>query len=139
MCAAVAYQLQNDLQRAEQLYQRALDLAPDAPQIWNNMGNLYRQHGDFAKAEEAYNQCLKLNPNSADVFNNLAVLHLKRGDIDGARRLLNRALAADPSFECASSNQNKLDGDGMILSDMAAAAPDMFMSPLPLPSTPSAL
>jgi Flp pilus assembly protein TadD len=41
--AAVAHQLSGDFPQAEQMYQRALELAPDAPQIWNNLGNLYRQ------------------------------------------------------------------------------------------------
>jgi Flp pilus assembly protein TadD len=49
-----------DLPRAEALYRQALELGPDVPGYWQNLGIIQRQQGNLKGARSAYQQALAL-------------------------------------------------------------------------------
>ncbi len=51
------------LQEAIGDFRRALDLRPNFPEAWNELGFALRQVGQYAEAVKAYNQALRLRPN----------------------------------------------------------------------------
>jgi len=62
----------NDETGAEQQWEKARELEPDNPAIWNNLANLYGHGGPIAKAFEYYEKAIALNSREATYYQNLA-------------------------------------------------------------------
>eukprot|EP00164_Ancoracysta_twista_P001652 GFYU01002168.1.p1 GENE.GFYU01002168.1~~GFYU01002168.1.p1 ORF type:complete len:686 (+),score=163.94 GFYU01002168.1:64-2121(+) len=77
-------------------------------QVYNNLGNLYRQQGFFKKSEKMYLKCLSLKGDFAPAFNNLGLLYIAVDRFDAAEEMLKTALQVQPDFVCAQSNLVKL-------------------------------
>lgn len=58
---------------------RALQLSPQMPHLWVNMGVVYRWSGQFAAAEDVYLQALELDSYERSAMNNLMVLYGLQG------------------------------------------------------------
>ena len=58
---------------------RALQLAPEMPHLWVNLGAIYRLAGQHDEAERSYLYALQLNSRDRSAMNNLVVLY----EIDG--------------------------------------------------------
>jgi len=59
----------------EKIIQRELDRAPDNPNLYSTLGDLYFSEKKFAETIKAYEQSLTLEPNNPHVLNNLAWLY----------------------------------------------------------------
>jgi len=59
----------------EKIIQRELDSAPDNPNLYSTLGDLYFSEKKFAETIKAYEQSLILEPNNPHVLNNLAWIH----------------------------------------------------------------
>ncbi len=70
----IALQLSRDAPSAERVYLDGIAAIPDAYQLLNNLGCLYRQKGQHAKALTALQQCLEIKADYAPAFNNLGLL-----------------------------------------------------------------
>ncbi len=65
----------NDLQDedgARDQWEKARELEPDNPAIWNNLANLYGHGGPIAKAFEYYEKAITLNPQEPIYYQNFA-------------------------------------------------------------------
>ena len=51
---SVALHEMGDLDAAIIGYEKALQLQPEYPEAWNNLGNSFRDRGDLAKAKESF-------------------------------------------------------------------------------------
>ncbi len=58
---------------------RALQLSPDMPHLWVNLGAIYRHAGQNREAEENYLYALELDPWNDSAMNNLVVLYAMEG------------------------------------------------------------
>ncbi len=58
---------------------RALQLAPDMPHLWTNLGAVYRLTGQHREAESSYLHALQLDPWDRSAMNNLVVLYSIEG------------------------------------------------------------
>jgi len=54
---------------------RALQLSPDTPHLWVNLGAIYRFNSQHNDAEHSYLYALQLDPDEHSAMNNLAVLY----------------------------------------------------------------
>ncbi len=63
---------EGELQKAEDLYKQCLQIEPNHPEIWNNLGNVYRRLGQIAKSIEAYQKAIELDSSYAPAYFNLA-------------------------------------------------------------------
>ena len=63
----------------------ALELAPNAGEVYNNLGIVYAMEGDFAKAEENF---LKAQELGEDVNYNLGIVNIVKGEYTKAVNLL---------------------------------------------------
>jgi tetratricopeptide (TPR) repeat protein len=102
------YADQNKLDKAEEMYQRALEgrekaLGPDHTSTLrtvNNLGLLYVDQGKLDAAEEMYQRALEgyekaLGPDhtsTLDTVNNLGILYVDQGKLDEAEEMYQRAL-----------------------------------------------
>lgn len=58
---------------------RALQLSPQMPHLWVNLGAIYRQAGQHGEAEANYLHALQLDPGNDSAMNNLVVLYGLQG------------------------------------------------------------
>jgi len=63
-----------DLEQAKASLERALELDPRHPVVYNELGILYRRMGRFADARRSYEQALALYPEFHFARRNLAIL-----------------------------------------------------------------
>lgn len=119
--AEVAFNLGNCLWRllrkAEALaaYERAVALAADYAEAWNNLGIARRALGDLPGAVAACSRALALVPYYADAHFNLADALAAGGDREGARRHWRAYLSYDPNSRWAEQVRRRLqeaDGPG---------------------------
>lgn len=62
----------NDEPGAEEQWNKARELDPENPAIWNNLANIYGHGGPIAKAFEYYEKAISLDPKEATYYQNLA-------------------------------------------------------------------
>lgn len=58
----VEFLLHNNIEDAFRYLRKSVDLAPNVPYIWINLGALYRNQGRLKEAEIAYREALQINP-----------------------------------------------------------------------------
>ena len=60
----IEYLLAGDTRQAFRYTRKAIELAPELPIVWTNLGTLYRSQGKFRDAEVAIRIALELNPDN---------------------------------------------------------------------------
>ncbi len=86
---------------AAEHYARAVSIAPDYLEAWNNLGGEYRMLERWEKAEEALQRARALDPESAQVNLNLGMLYLAQGKTAKARNHLKEAVRREPQLSRA--------------------------------------
>jgi len=81
----------DDLEDAWYYEVRALQLSPDMPFLWVNLGAIYRISGQHLEAERSYLQALDLDFTEYSAMSNLAVLYDLEGRVDEQRYWLEKA------------------------------------------------
>jgi tetratricopeptide (TPR) repeat protein len=94
---ANCYQYLSEYVLAILLLHAARHQAPDASEIYNNLGTAYRYLGLQDRARQCYEHSLKLRPEQADVFQNIGTLYINEGCPEEAEQWLRRAMPMDPS------------------------------------------
>ncbi|WP_412559413.1 tetratricopeptide repeat protein [Thalassospira sp. MIT1370] len=72
------------LREAVGAFKRAIRLCPDAPALYCNIANTYRQLDELQDARENYEYALELAPDIAEIHANYAACLYAMGDIPGA-------------------------------------------------------
>lgn len=97
---AKAYCL-NELGRFDDAFavlQRALELDPENPRVYAELGFTHGERKDLAHARQAYRHALDLEPDNPDYLRALAHIALIDDDYDAARACAERALTIDAGF-----------------------------------------
>lgn len=93
-----------DLKKAENNYQKAIQLKPDYPLAHTRLAMSFHAQGQFKRAETSYKQSLKLNPNQpANCFNLGSVLQ-EQGRLDEAVSSYRKAIELRPDYAKAYAN-----------------------------------
>lgn len=94
--AACLYQ-DDDWSLAEAAYLEALEVAPNDPQILNDLGYLWIDHGvNISRAFEMVARAAELEPEQGNIIDSLGWAHYRLGQYDAAVSELERAAALDP-------------------------------------------
>ncbi|BDI04856.1 tetratricopeptide repeat protein [Sphaerotilus microaerophilus] len=80
------------------LIRQALEQAPGAAGIWNNLGNILLECGELEEAAQAYQRSLAQDAAQPQAHNNLATLHRRQGRWAEAEGACLQALQADPGL-----------------------------------------
>jgi len=76
-------------------FQRAVDLKPDYPEAWNELGFALRNQGKYPDSLKAYDEALRLRPDFPEALEYLGEAYVKLGRLDDARRVLDRLRPLD--------------------------------------------
>ena len=68
--------------------ERYQELAPDEPNPYDSMGDIYFWNGDYRKAEKSYRQALEKNDAFSASRRNLVMLYSEKGEYERALRIL---------------------------------------------------
>ncbi|HZZ57851.1 MAG TPA: TIR domain-containing protein [Opitutaceae bacterium] len=86
------------LAQAKAAIERAQELAPDDPDIQEDLGTYYYYgYRDFARATEIYQRLAALRPNDPTIFNALGLLERRQGRWPESIASMRRATELDPS------------------------------------------
>ena len=98
--------------RAIEAYQKAIELDPELPDAYFNLGYIYGINKNYPQAEEMYQQVVKLRPSYLDeALFNLALIQEKQGRRKQGLENLERALQINSKNEMAQKLLNKLRRD----------------------------
>ena len=81
---------------ARDFAERAVQAAPNDPQLWFLLGYAARLDGDYQQAVDAYAHGLSLNPSSLDGQSGLAQVYSLTGRTEEAERILKQVVASSP-------------------------------------------
>ena len=101
---AVQNHQNNNLQEAQNYYQKVLEIDPEHESANNNLGILFQSVGDFHKAKDCFEKAIKINPNYADAHYNLGIILHNAGDIQKAKSHYEKAIEIAPNFAEPYSN-----------------------------------
>lgn len=96
---AILYAQTGDLTKAETLFKESVDLAPENPMMYNNLGNILFLKTDFPGAFAAYVKSLELDNTDAEVYINLCKTQLAMGDKANASRSFDKATSMQPPLK----------------------------------------
>jgi tetratricopeptide (TPR) repeat protein len=99
--AAAEHQRQGDVQEAERLYLRALELHPRAADVCRWLTSLYHSQGRIGDAHLVQQRLVAVEPDRAENYLNLASLALQLGRLDEAEAILLDAARAAPGSPAA--------------------------------------
>jgi predicted Zn-dependent protease len=96
--AAAVYARQGEIEDAERLYLRALEIVPENPQALEELTSLYRHGGRIADANLAQARLVELAPDSVIYRLNQANLLAQLGDLQSAAQTLEKARSLRPDL-----------------------------------------
>ncbi len=104
--ALKAYEAQqaNDLSKAEELYNKAIELNPNYTLTYNNLGNVFSALKRYDEAEAAYRKAIEIDSNYAAAHNNLGILLKELKRYDEAEAAYRKGMELDPNYAFAYNN-----------------------------------
>lgn len=93
---AAALQAQGNCVGAMEAFRKAIMLAPQRPDLHNDLGNVWQELGDQQAALASYRRAIELNPDFIPARQNLGYLLFNHGEPEQALDHYERALAAQP-------------------------------------------
>ncbi len=94
-------EIRGDFEAAIKEYSKVVELRPDLPEAYNNLGVAQKRKGDLAKAADSFNKALKLNPDYSAAISNRGWVLAEQNQWIDARREFERALTINPGDDGA--------------------------------------
>jgi Tfp pilus assembly protein PilF len=94
-------EVRGDLDAAIKEYAKVVELRPDLPEAYNNLGVAQKRKGDLAQAAESFNRALKLKPDYSAAVSNRGWVFADQNRWDDARRDFEMALTINPNDDGA--------------------------------------
>jgi tetratricopeptide (TPR) repeat protein len=86
-----AYIYTNDLEAAQDAFNKTLALDPKHYRVITNLGNLALEKGNLDEAIQAYERALKIDDGFANALHNLGVAYRKKGQVNKSVQMLRKA------------------------------------------------
>ena len=94
----------NNLQDAQNYYQKVLEIDPDHAATNNNLGVIFKDLGETQKAKEYYKKAIEVNPNYADAHNNLGIILIELKEYQKAKDCYEKTIEISPNHLNAHNN-----------------------------------
>lgn len=99
---ALYYQDNDDIEKAENYYNKVLTINPQHTNAIHNLGYIELIFkGNYDKAIEYFTRAIEINPNNIEALSNRALAYEQKGDRASAIQGYKDALAVNPDFEVA--------------------------------------
>lgn len=98
LCCARIVSRNRDWRDNLTLYERTLQVSPDAYEIRTNLGAVYDRMGDVTASEREWRQVLESNPDNAVALADLGMLYARQHLYSLGADYLRRAIQADPQY-----------------------------------------
>ena len=85
-------------------YKKALEIKPDYPEAYYNMGIALKNQGNLDAAIDNYKKALDLKPNYVEAYFNMGNILKDKGDFEAAIESYNNALEIDPDYVEVNNN-----------------------------------
>jgi GT2 family glycosyltransferase/Flp pilus assembly protein TadD len=85
-------------EEAVELWKRVLDISPDYPLAWFNMGFALLQLGEFSESRDASARAVELQPGYCEAVNNYSICEICVGEVDRAVKALEGNLSSRPDY-----------------------------------------
>lgn len=97
---ALAYQRLDKFDLSLQHFRKAIDLKPDFPDAYNNMGVLYSQRGDWDDALKCFSKAVSyvLYQTPHFAYRNMGLVYFKMKDYGRAIEFYKKALSVSPDY-----------------------------------------
>jgi tetratricopeptide (TPR) repeat protein/predicted Ser/Thr protein kinase len=93
----------NQLDSAEAVYKRTIEMRPDHWSGYNRLGLFYAHHGHYADALIQANLAAALEPEGFEAWNDIGSLYFRIGNTDRAVEMWQRSLAIDRTYSALSN------------------------------------
>jgi Tfp pilus assembly protein PilF len=94
-------EIRGDFEAAIKEYSKVVELRPDLPEAYNNLGVAQKRKGDLAEAADSFNRALKLKPDYSAAISNHGWVLAEQNQWSDARREFERALTINPGDDGA--------------------------------------
>ena len=94
-------EIRGDFEAAVREYSKVVELRPDLPEAYNNLGVAQKRKGDLTKAAESFDKALELKPDYVAAISNRGWVLAEQDRWTLARREFERALAINPGDDGA--------------------------------------
>ena len=101
---AVQNHKNNNLQDAQNYYQKVLEIDPNHVNAHNNLGAIFNTLGDYQKAKDCYEKAIEIDPNSSEAYYNLGTVLKELGEIQKAKECYEKAIQLNPILSDAHNN-----------------------------------
>jgi len=119
------YEKKGQMDKALEVYQKAIELHPTYDEVYYNMANIYIEQKKLDLAMAMYDRAIEIKPNYAMAFHNRALLYAMLKENDKAIENLNQAITLQPDYTLAYRNR----GYYHVLNDaFESAIPDYSMA-----------
>lgn len=96
---------EKDLQKAIELYSKAIELDPNFAEAYSNRGYAKYLLGEEKNALQDYDKAIELNPNLSEAYNNRGNAKESLGDENGALEDYDKAIELNPDYTNAYNNR----------------------------------
>ena len=86
------------------MFNRAIEVIPDYPEVWTNLGSCYYKKFQFDKAVKCHNKAVEIAPHFAEAYSNLSVVLADQGFNAEAIEALKKSVEIKPEFLMGHSN-----------------------------------
>ena len=97
---------------ASNLFNKAIKIKPDIPDLHNNLGLVYRELGKFEKSLESFNKALELNSKFAIAYNNIGIVYRDLKKNEEAEKNFRHSIKLD------AKNSDPYNNLGLIYTDL---------------------
>ncbi|MDM8523367.1 tetratricopeptide repeat protein [Desulfococcaceae bacterium HSG8] len=105
---ALQYHQSGQLQAAEEIYKKLLEIQPDHPDALHLLGVAAHQTGKNDTAEELINRAIQINPLNPNYYNNLGASFRARGKLKEAISCYEKTLQVSPDYAEAHNNMGNV-------------------------------
>jgi tetratricopeptide (TPR) repeat protein len=94
-------EVRGDFEAAIKEYTKVVELRPDSPEAYNNLGVAQKRKGDLVRAAGSFSKALELKPDYSAAISNRGWVLAEQNQWSDARREFERALAINPGDDGA--------------------------------------
>ena len=101
---AVICRQKGNLSKAIELYEKLINIFPDSPEGYSNLGNVQMDIGDFDKAEKSIRKAIELKPDFDKAYYNLGKIMVYKNKLQEAANFTYKAIKITPNYIIAYTN-----------------------------------